>query len=186
MTAFAIPSSRYDLALLESARGGDARAIESLLAKAQPDIRRYARRSCRNAADVDDAVQEALWLLYRRVGTLRALTSFAGWLVTVTTRACLRLARRAIGRMEEPLDFDAQLQFSSRPQDELRLDLAHAIQSLPEHYRAVVLLRDVEELTIDEIAQQLALTREAVKARLHRARLMIREYLGGSAAHGQV
>jgi RNA polymerase sigma-70 factor (ECF subfamily) len=182
MTALASPS-RYDLALLESARGGDAHAIESLLAAAQPDIRRYARRSCRNAADVDDAVQETLWLLYRRVGTLRALTSFAGWLVTVTTRACLRLARRAIGRREESAEFDDHLQFSSRPQDELRLDLARAIQSLPEHYRAVVLLRDVEELAIDEIAGQLALTREAVKARLHRARLMIREYLQEPGSH---
>ena len=52
-----------------------------------------------------------------------------------------------------------------------------AIQSLPEHYRKIVLLRDVEEMTIDEIASTLALTRESVKARLHRARGLIREYL---------
>jgi RNA polymerase sigma-70 factor (ECF subfamily) len=184
MTAL-VPSSRYDLALLESARGGDARAIESLLAVAQPDIRRYARRSCHTAADVDDAVQETLWLLYRRVGTLRALTSFAGWLVTVTTRACRRLARRAIGRNEDSADFEDDQRFLSRPQEELRVDLARAIQSLPEHYRAIVLLRDVEELTIDEIAQQLSLTREAVKARLHRARLMLREYLQEPGNHGR-
>jgi len=184
LTSHSSPSPRYDLALLESARGGDAHAIESLLAVAQPDIRRYARRSCRTAADVDDAVQETLWLLYRRVGTLRALTSFAGWLVTVTTRACLRLARRAISRHEEAAEFDDQLRFASRPRDELRVDLARAIQSLPEHYRTIVLLRDVEELTIDEIAQQHALTREAVKARLHRARLMLREYLREPGDHG--
>jgi len=170
-------TSRYDLALIESARGGDARAIESLLALAQPDIRRYARRSCRNAADVDDAVQETLWLLYRRIGTLRALTSLAGWLLVVVTRTCLRLARLAIGRREEAVELDNSLDFSARPQDELRLDLSHAIQSLPEHYRDVVLLRDVEELTMDEIAARLGLTRESSKARLHRARLMIREYL---------
>jgi RNA polymerase sigma-70 factor (ECF subfamily) len=171
------PSSRYDLALLESARGGDARAIESLLALAQPDIRRYARRSCRNSADVDDAVQETLWLLYRRIGSLRALTSFAGWMLTVVTRTCLRLARLALGRREDAVSIEDSLQFASRPQDELRIDLAQAIQSLPEHYREVVLLRDVEEMTIDEIAARLQLTREAVKARLHRARLMVREYL---------
>lgn len=52
-----------------------------------------------------------------------------------------------------------------------------AIQSLPDHYREVVLLRDIEELSIDEIAGVLGLSRESVKARIHRARLMIREYL---------
>ena len=55
--------------------------------------------------------------------------------------------------------------------------LERAIQSLPDHYREVVLLRDFKEFTIDEIAGQLALTREAAKARLHRARGLIREYL---------
>jgi RNA polymerase sigma-70 factor (ECF subfamily) len=57
------------------------------------------------------------------------------------------------------------------------VDLANAIQSLPPNYRDVVLLRDVEELTIDEIAQSVGASREAVKARLNRARLMLREYL---------
>ena len=52
-----------------------------------------------------------------------------------------------------------------------------AIQSLPDHYREVILLRDIEELSIDEIASVLGLTRESVKARIHRARFMIREYL---------
>ena len=62
-------------------------------------------------------------------------------------------------------------------QERLRLDLSRAIQSLPEHYREVILLRDIEELSIDEIVAVLGLTRESVKARLHRARIMIREYL---------
>ena len=64
-----------------------------------------------------------------------------------------------------------------RPTADLRIDVANAIQSLPDHYRQVVLLRDVKELTINEIAQRLGLTREAAKARLHRARQLIREYL---------
>jgi RNA polymerase sigma-70 factor (ECF subfamily) len=61
--------------------------------------------------------------------------------------------------------------------NEPRLDLANAIQSLPPNYRDVILLRDVEELTIDEIAQSVGASREAVKARLNRARIMLREYL---------
>ena len=61
--------------------------------------------------------------------------------------------------------------------EDVRIDLSRAIQSLPDHYREVILLRDIEELSIDEISGVLALTRESVKARIHRARLMIREYL---------
>ena len=63
------------------------------------------------------------------------------------------------------------------PQDDLRLDLSRAIQSLPEHYRAVIVMRDLEELSIDEIAGLTGLSRESVKARIHRARIIIREYL---------
>ena len=59
----------------------------------------------------------------------------------------------------------------------LRWDLAGAINSLPDHYRQIVVLRDIEELTIDEIAFAIDASREAVKARLHRARLLLREYL---------
>jgi RNA polymerase sigma-70 factor (ECF subfamily) len=67
--------------------------------------------------------------------------------------------------------------FAQVPKPELRIDIARAIQSLPEHYREIVVLRDLEELTIDEIAGRLRSTRETVKARLHRARALLREYL---------
>lgn len=171
--------ARYDVVLLEAARGGDQAALLRLLAVAQPDIRRYARLSCRRADDVDDAVQETLWLLYRRLGALRALTAFSGWLLAVVRRECLRLARRGMGQSDDIEEIENDLRYASLPQDALRIDLARAIQSLPEHYREVILLRDVEEMTIDEIATVLGLSREAVKARLHRARLLIREYLHG-------
>ena len=146
----------------------------SLIAIAQPDIRRYAARNCR-AADIDDAVQETLLLLYRRVGTLRAVTSFSAWLFAVARRACLRLLRRSTGMADASADVEMRLAHLA-PED-IRIDLSRAIQSLPDHYREVILLRDIEELSIDEIAGVLALTRESVKARIHRARLMIREYL---------
>ena len=71
----------------------------------------------------------------------------------------------------------AEQRFAQVPKSELRIDIARAIQSLPEHYREIVVLRDLEELTIDEIAGRLAATRETVKARLHRARALLREYL---------
>lgn len=174
-------ASRFDLAMLEAARGGDKQAILSLLVAAQPDIRRYARRSCKVSADVDDVVQETLWLLYRRIGGLRAIGSVSGWLFAIVRRECLRFAARLTGH---PVDLDEALadpaneaRLVSMPQHELRIDVSRAIESLPSHYREIVLLRDVEELTIDEIAAALMLSREAVKGRLHRARALLREYL---------
>ncbi|MEH2515090.1 RNA polymerase sigma factor (sigma-70 family) [Bradyrhizobium sp. AZCC 1610] len=167
-------TSRCDPSLVEAARGGDTAALVALIAAAQPDIRRYAARTCR-AADIDDAVQETLLLLYRRVGTLRAVTSFSAWLFAVARRACLRLLRRSAGMADASADVEMRLAHLA-PED-IRIDLSRAIQSLPDHYREVILLRDIEELSIDEIAEVLALTRESVKARIHRARLMIREYL---------
>jgi RNA polymerase sigma factor (sigma-70 family) len=168
-------TGRCDPGLIEAARGGDEKALVSLIAAAQPDIRRYAARNCR-AADIDDAVQETLLLLYRRVGTLRAVTSFSAWIFAVARRACHRLLRMSVGIPETPVDGAEARLAHLRPED-LRIDLSRAIQSLPEHYREVILLRDIEELSIDEIAEVLRLTRESVKARIHRARMLIREYL---------
>ena len=168
-------ASRCDPSLIEAARSGDAGALVSLIAAAQPDIRRYAARNCR-AADIDDAVQETLMLLYRRVGTLRAVTSFSAWLFAVAKRACLRLLRRSMGTADAPAE-EMEARLSHLAPEDIRIDLSRAIQSLPDHYREVILLRDIEELSIDEIAGVLGLTRESVKARIHRARMMIREYL---------
>ena len=170
-------AARYDVTMLERARSGDREAILSLLVVAQPDVRRYARRSCQASDDVDDAVQEALWLIYRRIGTLRATSSFSGWIFAVVRRECSRLSRRMLGREVEATVADRDGELAWRPPVELRMDLSAAIQSLPEHYREIVLLRDIEEMTIDEISVALGRTRESTKAALHRARLLLREYL---------
>lgn len=162
-------------ALIAAAQGGDQDAIVSLLAIAQPDIRRFARRACL-ADDVDDAVQEALWAMYRRIGGLQTLSSFTSWLFVIVKRECTRLARRAVALVDPQAHRD-DAALAERPEHELRMDLAMAIQSLPDHYRVVIMMRDVEELTVDEIAASLTLSRENVKARLHRARILLREYL---------
>ena len=164
------PSTR----LVAAAVAGDSGALLELLDAARPDIRRYARAACR-ADDVDDAIQEALWLLYRRVGTIRTVASFSRWLFSVVRRECLRLARRS-GLTPAPLAEDEHA-VAAQSDEVLRLDLAGAIQSLSPQYRTVVIMRDMEERTVGEIADSLHLTREAVKGRLHRARSLLREYL---------
>lgn len=161
--------------LFEAARLGDPDAIASLLATAQPDIRRYARATCRSSADAEDATQEAMWILFRHVGTIRSLLALSAWLFSVVRRECLRLARKA--GLAAPDDGDAEALLLSRPEADLRLDVAAAFEALPLHYRDVALMRDVKEMTIDEIAVALGATRQTVKARLHRARALMREYL---------
>ena len=162
-------------ALLSAARGGDERAIAALLDAAQPDLRRYARRSCCTTTDVEDAVQEVLIILHRRLPTLGAIRSVPGWLFVIVHRLCLRLATAVLPFADfELLPRDS---IARTGDADLRIDLARAIQSLPAHYRDVLLLRDVEELTVDEIAARLTITRETAKARLHRARKMVRDWL---------
>ncbi|MDA9443962.1 RNA polymerase sigma24 factor [Bradyrhizobium sp. CCBAU 51745] len=162
--------------LFEAARLGDPKAMASLLATAQPDIRRYARATCRSSADAEDAAQEALWILFRRVGTIRSMLAFSAWLFSVVRRECLRLARR-VGLVPSIEESEAEAALLARPEADLRLDVAAAFEALPPHYRDVVLMRDVKEMTIDEIADALGASRQTVKARLHRARALMREYL---------
>ncbi len=162
--------------LFEAARLGDADAIARLLETTQPDIRRYARATCRSSADAEDATQEALWILFRHVGTIRSLLALSAWLFSVVRRECLRLARKA-GLVPAVDGGEAEAALLLRPEADLRLDVAAAFEALLPHYRDVALMRDVKEMTIDEIAAALGATRQTVKARLHRARALMREYL---------
>ncbi|MDF0519689.1 sigma-70 family RNA polymerase sigma factor [Bradyrhizobium yuanmingense] len=162
--------------LFEAARLGDAEAIARLLETTQPDIRRYARATCRSSADAEDATQEALWILFRHVGTIRSLLALSAWLFSVVRRECLRLARRA-GLVPAVDGGEAEAALLLRPEADLRLDVAAAFEALPPHYRDVALMRDVKEMTIHEIAAALGASRQTVKARLHRARALMREYL---------
>lgn len=161
--------------LVLQARQGDAAAIERLLKACQGDLRRYAYRHC-HASDIDDAVQETLLVVARKVHALKAVAAFSSWLFIVIRRECRRLSR-AMSR-HEPLEEDlAEQQLAGKSDDDLRLDLAVALESLPVHYLEVVLLRDFEEMTIAEIAERLGQPPGAIKSRLHRARELVREYL---------
>jgi RNA polymerase sigma factor (sigma-70 family) len=162
--------------LVEAACGGDAVAVERLLMVCQPDLRRFARRACSTSEDAEDAVQIALWQLYRQIGALRTAATFASWLFRIVERECYRLfhARDKLQALDETLD--GVLRQDPLPLA-LRKDLVTAIATLPEPYRQMLILRDVDELSGPEAAQQLGISVEAVKSRLHRARSMVREKL---------
>jgi RNA polymerase sigma factor (sigma-70 family) len=161
--------------LIMAAQTGDAMAISRLLAVCQADARRYAYKHC-HASDVDDAVQESLLVVSRKVKGLKAAAAFSSWLFTVIKRECRKLERMMF--KHDPLpDELAEEQMLCRDDIALRIDLAKALESLPAHYLEVVLLRDFEELTISEIAERLGEQQGAVKSRLHRARELVREYM---------
>lgn len=94
-------------ALVESARRGDEQALCDLLATYQVDMRRIARSQCASASDADDAVQESLWLVYRKIGALRTIAAFPGWVFSIIKRECHRLLhalRRSVKRPCLPTD----------------------------------------------------------------------------------
>jgi len=170
---------RISESLYTAALAGDERALAQMLAQLTPDIRRYARRLCRRSAALEDVVQEVLIVVFRRMGSIRDPAALAAWLIKVVSRICLLPALMLMNGVEALSDLDAQRQFASQPANDLRLDLSRALESLPATHRAVVILRDFEEMTIAEIAERLGISTDATKSRLHRARLMLREYLMG-------
>ncbi len=171
-------------AVFAAAQAGDPVALDHLLRDLQPDIRRYARRQCHRSSAIEDVVQEALIVLYRRVGTVRDPLALAGWVLRMVTRLCMLPVLGVLRGTEALSDRHEAEHFARMPQHELRLDLVRALESLPDMYREVVLLRDMEQLTIGETAERLHITREATKSRLHRARALMREYLQGEKPRG--
>lgn len=159
--------------LIVAAQHGDAEAIEQLLTTCQIRVRRYARKHC-EASDVDDAVQETLLVISRKIRALKAPAAFASWVFVIVKRECGKLYR-AMFRHEPLTDNLADQALARRTDDELRVDLIGALEALPENYREVLLLRDFEGLTIAEIKARLNEPAGAVKSRLHRARKTLRD-----------
>jgi RNA polymerase sigma factor (sigma-70 family) len=166
---------RHPTALLQAACRGEPIAIAQLLEACQPDVRRFAQRHCL-LSDIDDAVQETLLVLVRKIHQLHQVAALSAWLIRIVQRNCRRLGRIALNF--DPYEegrVDAWL--AHRPDEAVRMDVSHALESLPAHYRQVILLRDVEGLTVSEIASRIALSPAATKSLLHRARELTREYL---------
>ncbi|MGF6190531.1 RNA polymerase sigma factor [Serratia sp. 2723] len=162
--------------LVESARNGNEEAIVALLEKCQPDLHRFSRKMCSTSEDAEEAVQVALWVLYRRIGALRTAATLSSWLFRIVERECYRIFRKKKDSnfLDEPQFLEPS---SPEAQVDLHIDLSKAIISLPYSYRTVLILRDINELTAPEVADKLGLSIEAVKSRLHRARTIVRKRL---------
>jgi RNA polymerase sigma-70 factor (ECF subfamily) len=175
---------RVDATLFAAAQAGDPAALDRMLRELQPDIRRYARHQCHRTTAIEDVVQEALIVLYRRLGTVRDPLAIAGWIFRVVTRLCMLPVLALIRGAEELSERHEAEYFAQVPKDDLRIDVVRGLESLPDMYREVILLRDMEQLTIAEAADRLQVTREACKSRLHRGRALLREYLQGDGPRG--
>lgn len=163
--------------LFEGVRNGNALAMETLLQKIEPDLRRYARRSC-SSADVDDAVQDAMVIIYQRAGALKFLVALSSWLFKIVLRICMRLKKS--DAMNESLDTEEHLDANTISPSQtviLQQELTKMLMKIDAHYREILLLRDFLGYSAEETAEQLNISIDAAKSRLHRARALARKEL---------
>lgn len=185
--------------ILGAARDGDPSALRALIGHYQERVYSFASRMCRSREDAKDVLQDTLLSAVRALRSFRGEGSFTTWMFRIAANACRKMRRRGKFEPERELSLDEFLpqpghdgfpevvDWSETPdtslaRDELRRALEDAITALPEAYRAVLLLRDVEGLSTEGTAQALDLTPQAVKTRLHRARLAVRDRLAATVA----
>jgi RNA polymerase sigma-70 factor (ECF subfamily) len=176
-------------ALLAAAQAGDLAALNRLVATHRQGVYRFGLQVCRTTEDAEDAVQETLWAATRAIHAFRGTaSSIASWLFTMVRRECLRLIdghrRRPVGLDGAEDTFPGDVVDPEDAAAVLRRTelLAEALSSLDPVHREVVLLRDIEELSAPEAAAQLGISVDALKSRLHRARVNLREHVLRRAA----
>jgi RNA polymerase sigma-70 factor (ECF subfamily) len=176
-----------DLVLLERARAGDARATERLLAKHELRVYRYGLRMCGNEEDARDVLQETLLAAFRNLASFRGDAQVSTWLYQIARSFCIKQRRRREGepaRHEGVETPEVRQVASDAPQGdadthahEVGSLLQAAIGTLPREHREALVLRDVEGLSAEEAAEVVGIEVGALKSRLHRARMALREQL---------
>ena len=187
-----------DLELVARLRAGDATALDALMGRYASRVYRLARGITRSDADAEEVVQDVFLTLARKYDTFEGRAALGSWIYRITTNAALN--KRRGRRFEAEIALEDLLptfkpdghregdptfllaDWSQSPEKELLSDetrriLKETIDSLPQHYRAVLVLRDVEGLSNEEVAQVLGETIASVKSKLHRARMALRERL---------
>ena len=179
-----------DQELLDRARSGDGQALERLLEKHQAQVYRFGMKMCREPEDAKEVLQDTLLAMARGVRDFRGASSISTWLYTIARSFCIKKRRKSkfAPDAERSLDTDVALE-AARIADpakgpeavfagkQVERALEQAIGALEPIYREVLLLRDVEGLTAPEVAEVLGVNVQAVKSRLHRARLSVRAHV---------
>jgi RNA polymerase sigma-70 factor (ECF subfamily) len=182
-----VSEAASDERLLANARQGDKQALEALLERHQPQVYRFGLKMCRDPEDAQDVLQDTLLAMARGVRDFRGASSISTWLYTIARSFCIKKRRRSkfAPAQQRSLESDAaveagRLAGGDDPAEtlagkEVEQALEQAITALEPMYREVLLLRDVEGLTAPEVAEIVGTSVQAVKSRLHRARLSVRE-----------
>lgn len=177
-----------DEEVVDRVRAGETAMYEIIMRRYNQRLYRVARAIVRDDSEAEDVMQAAYVQAYEHLGQFAARAPFAAWLTRIAVHEALHRLRRR-GRIDQLDDseFDGgvgvnMVETSPDPEQittraELRQLLEEAILDLPEQYRAVLMLRDVEELSTAETADALSLTEENVKVRLHRGHGMVRAWL---------
>ncbi len=183
-----------EVALLSRLRAGDDEAYELLVRTYSGRLLAVARRFLRSEEDARDAVQEGFLNAFRAIDRFEGGSRISTWLHRIVVNACLMRLRTRRRKPEESIEemlprylddgHPAAPPGPWRPDvadqletGEVRQQVRAAIDRLPDSYRTVLLLRDIEEFDTDEAAETLGISRAAVKTRLHRARQALREQL---------
>jgi RNA polymerase sigma-70 factor, ECF subfamily len=196
-----------DAALVEALRCDKPQAVETLVDEYGDRVYRLAMRITGQPADAEEVAQDALWAAARKIHLFKGEAAFGSWLYRIAANAAYQKLRARKGREREitwddllpaldadGLHFQPMEDWSARIdetalQRELREVLTRAIETLPSDYRTALVMHDVEGLSNPEIAETFGISLPAVKSRLHRSRLFLRQqladYLGGSYFWGQ-
>ena len=185
-------SNRSESEVIAAVLAGEIQLYHELIRPYERSVYVMALSYMKNEADAEDVAQEAFVRAFRKLSSFRAESKFSTWLISITiNEARTRLRRQALVRME-PLDQLPDEDKGISPallrdwreipsevveREEVRVLIQRAVEQLPEIYRQVFLLRDVEELTISETAEALNISIPSIKVRLHRARMMLQKQL---------
>src|SRR5229473_1590296 len=181
-----------ELTLVQAAKRGDISAFEQLVKRYDRNVFRIAQHITQNREDAEDVVQDAFLKAYTNLAQFQGQSKFYTWLVRIAVNEALMKLRRRRPERTVSLDEEVKTEEDSLPREvadwspnpeqqysqaEMREILSKTIQGLPPGFRTVFVLRDVEGLSTEETAAALDLSIPAVKSRLLRARLQLRERL---------
>jgi len=177
-----------DEQVIDRVRAGETALYEVIMRRYNQRLYRVARAILHNDSEADDVIQDAYVRAYTHLNQFAARSPFSTWLTRIAVNEALARRRSHVKHPQVDItDFDGEITMKdTRPSTDpeqsatgaqLRDFLEQAVLDLPEQYRTVVMLRDIEELSTAETAEALDLTEENVKVRLHRGHGMIRNWL---------
>ena len=185
MTAEAVVSDELTtttpilLATIRAAQHGDSRAFEELMILSERRVANVAWRILGDAEEVKEAVQETFLRVWRHLKRYDESRDFFGWLYRIAVNVCRDLdQRRRRRRIFTPIDDALPLTTEPRTNDDVEL-LRRAIDRLPERERLAILLRDIEELSTEDVAEILGNTPATVRVQISKARAKLRAWFGG-------